>query len=138
MNEPQAGHILSLLHGAYPTHPIDEDVMNVWANTLAHTEHAIAEQAVRKWILTENWFPKPSEINGMITMIRRELSGHQQEPRGPSERIATREEAAAALLRGYRQALGQRGFSAEEIERRVAKKLANATHPKNLPIGATD
>lgn len=72
MTPMKAQEILSILAGAYPNQQLTEAMADTWANVLATVNFHEAERAAREWVKHEQWWPKPAELNSLVTRLARE------------------------------------------------------------------
>lgn len=70
MTNEEAQNCIRVLAAAYGAP--DEGRLALWANVLTTLDYDRAETAIVAWVDTEPWWPRPSDINGLV----RELGNH--------------------------------------------------------------
>jgi len=122
MTNSEASDIVEYLVGAYPGTYFQGPTAEVFVNSLSVSDYGVAKKAAIEWVQSMDVFPTVAQLNGTIRRLR-----GASEPAALREQtqVATKEQAQAAFLGGYRAARSQAGDSREEID---AKAEAHKEH----------
>ena len=63
MTPDETAKVLTVIHGAYPAHPIPEETVALWANAFAQTDYGMMRRALGRWIEDQSFPPTVADLN---------------------------------------------------------------------------
>lgn len=103
MNKHEVTEVMAILSTVWPKEIISEERIQAYFWSLADEPAEAIQQAVRVWMKTEKWFPKPSELIALAADIehqqpRQALPAPQREEQRPSEEYIRRVHAKCQAM----------------------------------------
>ena len=65
MDSRQAGEILAYLSAAWPRYELHEETIRVWVDQLRSVDFGAAQQAARRIVAEDDWFPAVSRLKSL-------------------------------------------------------------------------